>query len=250
MSFLFNLTTYNYISSTPYVVLVEPRNPLNIGAAARALSNFGFHELRLVNPYRVAVEEARSAVGAEAILQNAREFTSVGDAVADCTLVAGTTSGSNRQLAIPHIRLEAAVSEHIKPHQGRVAILFGSEKFGLSNEDLGHCHLTIGIPSRPEHRSINLGQAVAVTLYELIRDPETKIEPKQAPKPAEAVEVERVVTLMTEASLESGFFHEPTTESSILKLNQMLRRLGLATADAIYLAGLFRQILWKMRNPK
>lgn len=238
------------MSSTPYVVLVEPRNPLNIGAAARALSNFGFPELRLVNPYRVSVDEARSAVGAEAILLNAREFTSVGDAVADCTLVAGTTSGSNRHLAIPHIRLESAISDHIKPHEGQVAILFGSEKFGLSNEDLSHCHLTIGIPSRPEHRSINLGQAVAVTLYELIRDPAAKIEQAAAPKPAEAVEVERVAALMTDASLESGFFHEPTTESSILKLNQLVRRLGLTTADAIYFAGMFRQILWKMRNPK
>ena len=238
------------MSSTPYVVLVEPRNPLNIGAAARALSNFGFPELRLVNPYRVAVDEARSAVGAEAILLNAREFSSVGEAVADCTLVAGTTSGLNRQLAVPHERLEQAVAAHIKPHNGRVAILFGSEKFGLSNEDLGHCHLTIGIPSRPEHRSINLGQAVAVTLYELIRDPEAKAVPKTEAKAAEAIEVERVANLMTETSLESGFFHEPTTESSILKLNQLIRRFGLSTADSIYLAGLFRQILWKIRNQK
>ena len=163
------------MSSTINVVLVEPRNPLNIGAAARALSNFGFPELRLVSPYRVAVEEARSAVGAEAILISAREFSTVAEAVADCSLVAGTTSGSHRQLAIPHERLERAVAKHLKPHTGNTAILFGSEKFGLSNEDLAHCHLTIGIPSRPEHRSINLGQAVAVTLYELIRDPEAKV---------------------------------------------------------------------------
>ena len=230
------------------MVLVEPRNPLNIGAAARALSNFGFPELLLVNPYRVALEEAKSAVGAEAILAGAKEFATVADAVADCSLVAGTTSGSRRELAIPHERLERVVAETIHPHNGPVAILFGSEKFGLSNDDLSHCHITMGIPSRVEHRSINLGQAVAVTLYEIIRLDTAPSIAKDPKKPALAAEVDRVGTLMAEASMESGLFHEPTTESSILKLRQVVRRMGLTSADALYLSGMLRQILWKIRN--
>ena len=230
------------------IVLVEPRNPLNIGAAARALSNFGFLEMRLVDPYRVALEEAKSAVNAEAILRDAREFATVGEAVADCTLVAGTTSGSNRELAIPHERLERAVAETILPHNGPIAILFGSEKFGLSNEHLSYCHLTMGIPSRSEHRSMNLGQAVAVTLYELIRDSAASSAAKDPKKPALGEELDRVGNLMTEASLESGFFKDPTTESSILKARQVVRRMGLSSADALYLSGMLRQILWKIRN--
>src|SRR5262249_42168678 len=78
------------------VVLVAARNPLNIGASARAISNFGFSHLRVVNPYEVAFRNARSAVGAEKLLKNATEFASVAEAVADCTLVVGTTAIGNR----------------------------------------------------------------------------------------------------------------------------------------------------------
>ena len=80
------------------MVLVAARNPLNIGAAARAMSNFGFLRLRVVNRYDVAFREARSAVGAPALLENAEEFSSVAEAVADCSLVVGTTAGGPRQL--------------------------------------------------------------------------------------------------------------------------------------------------------
>ena len=77
------------------VILVAARNPLNIGAAARAMSNFGFRHLRVVSPYEVAFREARSAVGAAALLSSAEEYTSVAEAVADCTLVVGTTAVVN-----------------------------------------------------------------------------------------------------------------------------------------------------------
>ena len=87
------------------VVLVSPRNPLNIGAAARAMSNFGILDLRLVDPYRVAVDEARSAVKAHAVLEQAREYASIAAAGADCSLGVGTTAGSNPPLEIPHGRL-------------------------------------------------------------------------------------------------------------------------------------------------
>ena len=88
------------------IVLVSPRNPLNIGAAARAMSNFGFTDLRLVNPYDVAFREAKSAVKSGYILDQAREFATVAEAVADCTLVAGTTSLGHRALDVSLHRLE------------------------------------------------------------------------------------------------------------------------------------------------
>ncbi len=121
------------------VVLVAPRNPLNIGAAARAMSNFGFAALRVVNPYAPSFREARSAVGASEILVNAECYTSVGDAVADCKLVVGTTAVRNRDLHHPVQRPEYA-TRLIRRRLGtsNVALLFGSEKFGLSNDALSH----------------------------------------------------------------------------------------------------------------
>ena len=156
------------------VVLVGARNPLNIGAAARAMSNFGFQRLRVVNPYEVAFREARSAMGAAGLLASAEECNSVAEAVADCSLVVGTTSIQHRDLLHPIRRLdEGATLVRQQMASAPVALLFGSEKFGLSNDELSHCHWLINIPTRDEHVSMNLGQAVAVTLYELVRDSKT-----------------------------------------------------------------------------
>src|SRR5947209_13719951 len=90
-----------YRCSVLSIVLVAPRNPLNIGAAARAMSNFGFTELRVVNPYEVAFREARSAVGASPVLADAKEFSTVAGAVADCAIAVGTTAIRHRQLQQP-----------------------------------------------------------------------------------------------------------------------------------------------------
>src|SRR5580692_7017712 len=123
------------------VVLVAPRNPLNIGAVARAMSNFGFQSLRLVNPYSPSYREARSAVGASGILAGAVRYKSVAKAVEDCTLVVGTTAVRNRDLQHPVRRPEYGgrlIRQRLR--SSNVALLFGSEKFGLSNDALSHCH--------------------------------------------------------------------------------------------------------------
>jgi TrmH family RNA methyltransferase len=131
------------------IVLVSPRNPLNIGAAARAMSNFGFTNLRLVNPYDLAFKEARSAVRSRHILERAEVFDSVAPAVADCTLVVGTTALGNRDVHVPLHRLEAAGALiRTRLRSSPVALLFGSEKFGLSNEDMSYCHWLLRIPTR------------------------------------------------------------------------------------------------------
>ena len=140
-------TRRRYAVSPLRVVLVSPRNPLNIGAAARAMSNFGFSELRLVNPYEVAFREARSAVKAQHVLEQAREYPTVAEAVADCALVVGTTSMGHRALEHPLRRLEMGGKLIAKKlATAPVALLFGSEKFGLSNEDMSHCHWLMRIP--------------------------------------------------------------------------------------------------------
>src|ERR1700678_537301 len=136
------------------VVLVATRNPLNVGAAARAMSNFGFSRLRVVAPYDVAFREARSAVDAPQLLKNAEEFQNVSDAVADCSLVVGTTAAGKRELKHPLKPLEeGAVSIRQALAANRVALLFGSEKRGLSTNDFSHCHWLMRIPTRDENLS-------------------------------------------------------------------------------------------------
>ena len=152
------------------VVLVATRNPLNMGAVARAIGNFGAGGLRVVRPYEKAFREARSAVGAAAVLRQAEECATVEEAVADCGLVVGTTAIGNREIKHPLRSLDkTGVVIRKRLTKERVAILFGSEKKGLSNEDLSYCHWLLHIPTRGEHQSMNLGQAAAVCLWELAR---------------------------------------------------------------------------------
>jgi len=231
------------------VVLVSPRNPLNIGAAARAISNFGIGELRLVNPYDVAFREARSAVNAGWVLEQALEFADVAAAVADCSLVVGTTALGPRELAHPMHRLEAG-GRLLRKHLAAApaALLFGSEKFGLGNDDLAHCHWLMRIPTREEHGSMNLGQAVAVCLYELIR---SSAAVKAAPgvrQRASAEEEERLSERLFEALLASGYVPERTRASSLRKTRHLLRRMDLVSKAAEVLHGMLRQIVWKLSH--
>ncbi len=229
------------------VVLVATRNPLNIGAAARAMSNFGVLRLRVVNPYDLAFREARSAVGAAKLLAGAEEFKSLGEAVADCGLVVGTTAVRHRELLHPLRRLdEGAVLIRQQLSSASVALVFGSEKYGLSNDDLSHCHWLMHIPTRDEHVSINLGQAVALTLYELVRDSKVLAAP-DSPEPATAAELQRITTALLEALQISGYLTPATVAASKEKVRRMVRRMNLNTRDADLWLGMLRRILWKLR---
>jgi TrmH family RNA methyltransferase len=232
------------------VVLVDPRNPLNIGAAARAMADFGFSDLALVNPYDAAYREARSAVDAASVIKAAREFPTVADAVADCVLVLGTTAIGHRTPALPVRQLEPAariIRRQLK--RGPVALLFGSEKFGLSNEDLAHCHWLVHIRMAHADLSMNLGQAVAVCLYEIGRRP----VPAEAPKPRKPVtagDLEQITRLLLDAASLSGYINPVTAASAENKLRRLVRRLTLSGADAALLLGLLRQFLWKLGKSK
>jgi TrmH family RNA methyltransferase len=229
------------------VVLVAPRNPLNIGAAARAMSNFGFSELRLVNPYEVAFREARSAVKAQKVLAEAREFPTLAEAVADCGLVVGTTSIGNRALEHPLRRLELGGKLIAKTLASTpVALLFGSEKFGLSNEDMSHCHWLVRIPTREEHGSMNLGQAVAVCLYEIVRNPAAAKAKPEVRRPADSEDAERLTVLLEEVLERSGYVHARIEGSTRMKIRRLLRRMQLNAHDAQVWLGMLRQILWKL----
>jgi len=236
-----------------YVVLVATRNPLNIGAAARAMSNFGVRRLRVVNPYEVAFREARSAMGASGLLAKAEQLESVAEAVADCKLVVGTTvAGARRDLQHRLHRLDdgaRAIKRQLKT--ARVALLFGSERYGLSNQELSHCHWVMRIPTREEHGSMNLGQAVAVCLYELVRGQKTapaKIVPEKKEKTSAASgDVERLTQLLFKVLGASGYVKPRAAAATEGNLRRMLRRMQLDASDTVLWLGILRQIAWKLR---
>jgi TrmH family RNA methyltransferase len=237
------------------VVLVRPRNPLNIGAVARAISNFGFQHLRVVNPYEVAFRQARSAVGAAELLARAQVHESVASAVADCELVVGTTAVRRRDLQHPVHRLNegAAGLIHDQLRSGRVALLFGSEKTGLSNDELTHCHWLLQIPTHAQNFSMNLGQAVAVCLYEVVRGT-VGGEPRDAvsedAKTASAGEVERVIEVLLKVLHDSGYTQQDTAVLIEEKVRRMFRRMNLRSGDAAAWLGMLRQIIWKLEQAK
>ncbi len=231
------------------VVLVSPRNPLNIGAAARAMSNFGFFDLRLVNPYEVAFREAKSAVKAQRVMEQAREFPTLAEAVADCALVVGTTAKGPRALEHPLRRLELGARQIKKAlASAPVALLFGSEKFGLSNDDLSHCHWLMRIPSREEHGSMNLGQAVAVCLYEIVRSSAAVRAKPEAKRGAHAADLERIAERLEDVLARSGYVHARVEGSTRMKIRRLVRRMDLNAHDAEVWLGMLRQMQWKLKS--
>jgi len=212
------------------------------------MSNFGLSHLSVVRPYDVAFREARSAVGAAHLLANAKEFESVAEAVADCQLVVGTTGARRRELNVPLRDLrQSATLIRKRMGSGRVALLFGSEKAGLSNEDLGHCHWTLRIPTREAHPSMNLGQAVAVCLYEITRasnPPALDAKPEKA----RAADLERITGLLFDALDVSGYVSGGADAATLEKTRRLVRRLALSEDDAKLWLGMLRQILWKLRS--
>jgi TrmH family RNA methyltransferase len=230
------------------VVLVNTRNPLNIGASARAMSNFGFSGLRVVSPYEPGFREAKSAVGAAALLKNAEKYDSVADAVADCTLVVATTAARRRNLQHEVRRLEDGarlIRRRLKSN--RVAILFGSEKSGLSNEEMSHADWLMRIPTSPQNFSMNLGQAVAVCLYELIRDAKTPRAPQKLPD-ASAGEIERITAMLLEALHASGYIGRRRVADIDERMRRLVRRLHIPARDTVLWLGILHQINWKLHR--
>jgi TrmH family RNA methyltransferase len=225
------------------VVLVATRNPLNMGAVARAIGNFGAGGLRVVQPYEKAFREARSAVGAAAVLREAEECATVEEAVADCELVVGTTAIGNREIKHPLRSLDkAGVVIRRRLAKERVAILFGSEKKGLSNEDLSYCHWFLHIPTRGEHPSMNLGQAAAVCLWELVRGARSFEEGVKKGRAAKMETVERITKYLLASLLRSGYVAARSERLAEEKLRRMVRRFALDEADGEVFLGMVRKM--------
>ncbi len=236
------------------VVLVRARNPSNIGAVARAMYDFGFSDLRVVTEFDRPFEGAKSAVDASDVLRSARVYRTVADAVGDCTLVVGTTAVGERVLNQPLETLAESsgrIGAEIAGGAGRVALLFGSEKTGLSNEELSHCHSLLTIPMEAHagvrHASMNLGQAAAVCLYELVRGAGV-IARKGGERAMTGEESERLAGLLGEVLEEAGYRRHHPANSGIEDLRRLALRMGNNAADGVVWMGMLRQILWRMRR--
>lgn len=151
------------------VILVRPRDPNNIGAAARAMANFGLSDLRVVDPFAVAWREAVSAVGAEDIMHNAVQCQTLDEALADTSFSLAATALRNRHLEQEIVTLPVLNKRLESAPEGKIALVFGNEKTGLSGDDIERCVAVLNIPTVSKQPSINLAQAVILTCYELSR---------------------------------------------------------------------------------
>lgn len=240
------------------VVLVSPRNPLNIGAVARAMANFGFTDLAVVAPFAEHWREARSAVRAPELLQNAKESPTLAEAVADCTLVLGTGTLTYRKPEQKVVSLPA-LAPFIQSKSARIALVFGPEKHGLTREDLSWCHLLVEIPTDPQQPSMNLGQAVAVCLYELsarVFSPqqhaasESLVSLQNAgTPPTPSANLDLLAGVIEQTMLASGYSPASMHAANRHDLRLLLRRLAPGIRDTRRILGLFRRILWRLQHP-
>lgn len=230
------------------VVLVRPRNPLNVGAAARAMLNFGFHDLTIVAPHEPVWQEASSAVGAETVMRAARVVPDLLSAIEDRTLVLGTSSLERRQLTKPAVWLdEIEQVVGVDALNSRVALLFGSEKTGLNNDNLSHCHWVLRIPTNADCPTMNLGQAVAVCCYQISRVSRRHGSISTVHESAPAGEIERLIE--TVEQLVKGT-QGPNAPSPGYKsrLRQALLRLRLSSDDIALAMGVLRDIAWQTEH--
>jgi tRNA/rRNA methyltransferase len=231
------------------VVLVRPRGSANVGAAARAMKNMGVDGLTLVQPAvrRYAAAEAM-AVHARDLVRGARRVASLAEAVADCALVVGTTcrggpyrAAAADPAAIAPLLLEAAT-------HGPVALLFGPEDHGLTNDDLRVCQHLITIDTHGAYASLNLAQAVLLVCYELRRAARAGQRAPRGVTPAPAAAVQRMYQHLQRALLSIGFLHPQNPEHLMFALRGLFGRTGLADHEVRILLGMARQMEWAGRK--
>lgn len=244
------------------IVLVSPRNPLNIGAAARAMANFGFRRLSIVAPFATNWMEAKSAVGAPELLREAKVYETLPEALAHCTLVLGTGSLDRRKpeqsiLDLPKAgsKIRNALAKPEDPTHNQIALLFGSEKHGLTSNELSWCHAIVVIDTAEAQPSMNLGQAVAVCLYEISRQadptpPQTPTAPnaEQPEANPDNTQLDRLADLIEQTMEAVNYSTRGMRSANGEALRVLLRRLMPNEADLRRMMGLFRRILWQLRH--
>lgn len=240
----------------PIFVLVRPQMGENIGAAARAMLNFGLNNMRLVEPRDGWPNQKAVAMasGAGSVLDNAMVTPTTADALADCAHVYATTArprGLTKRVVTPEIAMKEA-AEKIQSGQ-TVAVLFGPERAGLENEDIARANTIISVPVNPDYASLNLAQCALLTAYEWRRQ-SALIEHDRVDfaktEPATQIEVEKLAEHYETQLDEAGFFF-PEHKAAGMKqtMRNLWSRMPLTRADAQLFHGILRQMVrWKDRS--
>ena len=231
------------------VVLVQPLYEGNVGSVARAMKNFGFHDLVTVNPCRIEDYGLAMASHARDVLQMSRSYTSLGEAIAGANLVVGST-GKRLDTAQHHLRLHlrvpcltpAELAEKLQGMEGTVALLLGREDCGLCSEELALCDMLISIPTSEEYPVMNLSHSAAVIFYELsqIKEQEgSRVE--MASRESLDLLAERSRALLYEVG-----HPRHKLDYTLLMLRRILGRARLTEREARTLLGLIKRVRWRI----
>jgi TrmH family RNA methyltransferase len=235
------------------IVLVGTSHPGNIGSSARAMKTMGLEELWLVAPEKFPAPEATAlAAGADDVLQHARVVPDVRAAIADCGLVVGTTArGRHLSWRIAEPR-EAALEIAAAAQASKVAILFGTERAGLSNEDLQLCHTLLTIPTGPAYTSLNLAMAVQVVTYEVclaLRDRGSAVTRGEGPVPlASSAEMEKFYGHLQQVLDEINFRDRTESGHLMARLRRLFHRTVLDQNEVNILRGILTAVQGKRRR--
>ena len=243
-------------------VLVNPKNPGNVGGVARAIKNMGFQDLRMVNPRPVNwLDAIHMACGAEDLLEEARIETSLADALSDIHWVVGTTARRRRYKKNISSPQEIAQAVASISRENKIAFLFGSEKYGLTTEEMSFCHQAVTIPTQEGFCSLNLSQAVMVIAWELFRIQENPFshqpsqpQPSQSqsshpqsshppqPKLACQRELQDLFVHLEQVLKEIEFIAQENTRHMMLLLKEMIYQKALTSKEVTILRGILRQV--------
>jgi tRNA/rRNA methyltransferase len=231
--------------SKPAIVLVRPQLGQNIGKAARAMLNFGLVDMRLVAPRDGWPNPSAgpAASGADIVLEKARLFDSVPEAIADCSTVFASTV-RRRDLVMPVLRPEA-MAERIIQSPERSAILFGAERSGLETEEVALANFIVTVPINPEFGSLNLAQAVILLAYEWSKTGDLAVPPeKELEPPAPHGEVEGLIGQLDEALEDKGYFHPPSrTQATKNTLRTIFTKTGWSSREVKAVRGVLRALV-------
>lgn len=237
------------------IILVNTTHPGNIGATARAMKNMGLKDLYLVDPYQFPhVEATARASGADDLLEKAKVVPTLAEAVKDCGFVIGTTART-RGIPWPVLDLRTAAKKTlVEAERGPVAILFGQERAGLTNEELEYCHAVINIPCNPEYTSLNLAQAVQLVTYEIrmswLEQQEKPIAAKKfrLDRPASAAEMEGFYEHLRETLIQIGFLNPMEPKKIMRRMIRLFNRTQLEKREINILRGMLSAMQEKIND--
>jgi TrmH family RNA methyltransferase len=235
------------------IVLVETSHPGNIGAAARAMKTMGLHRLSLVSPKEYPSAEATSrASGADDVLMSAEVHDSLDAAIADCQLVMGT-SARLRTLKWPQLDpRQTAERVFDEAGSGSIAIVFGRERTGLTNEELALCHYLVNVPTNPEYSSLNVASAVQILCYELMmraQDGLPRASEELGEQPVEQIEMQRLYGHFEEALIELDFLDPDNPKHLMRRIRRLFNRVRMTQNEVNILRGILTAAQRCRRQP-